>query len=224
MASAYSTKGTKVCVLTGAATATSGTPTAISKAAPASVTVASTSALKIGDLVTIPATGVTGCTGFPELDGKSWIVGNVTGTTFTLLGSDTKSSTATLAAGASMKFYGDADFACLCLSSITFNPESASNVSVATFCDPTATIPSQVVGSGTVDIAGFVDIDDAGYKELMLAYADGKARDWRITLGNDQGYIMLNGILSALNIDIPIDGATGYNGTISLSSRYRHLF
>jgi hypothetical protein len=224
MASAYSTKGTKVCVLKGAATATNATPTAISKAAPAVVTVASTAGLLAGDMVKIPASGATGCTGFPQLDGKSWIVDSVTGTSFTLLGSDTVGATQTLAAGASIRGYNDADFECLCLSSITFNPESTSNVSVATFCDPTATIPSQVVGSGTVDIAGFVDISDAGYKELMEAYEDGKARDFRIKLGNDQGYIMLNGILSALNVDIPIDGATGYTGTISLSSRYRHLF
>jgi hypothetical protein len=221
---AYSTKGTQVCVLKGAATATSVVPTAITKAAPAVVTVASTAGLVRGDLVSIPATGTTGSTGFTELDGKSWIVGTVTGTTFTLLGSDTKASTATLAAGASLRIFNDTDFDCLCLSSITFNPESANNVSVATFCDPTATIPSQVVGSGTVDIAGFVDIADAGYKELIEAYKDGKARDWRIRLGNDQGYIMLNGILSALNVDIPIDGATGFTGSIALSSRYRHLF
>lgn len=227
MASAYSTKGTKICVLKGSATATPLTPTAISKAAPAVVTVASVTGLTVGDLITIPETGKTGATGFASLDGKTWVVGTIAtvANTFTLIGSDTTASTATLAAGASISHYpSTANMLCLCLSSITFNPESANTISVATFCDPTATIPSQVVGAGTIDIGGFVDITDPGYKELLAAEADGKAREWRVTLGNGQGYVVFDGILSALSMELPIDGAASYAGTINLASKYRHLF
>lgn len=225
MASAYSTKGTKVCVLKGSATATSIVPTSISKAAPAVLTVASSAGIATGDLIKIPATGTTGATGFAELDGKTWVVGAVTGTTIALVGSDTTASTGTLAAGVSVSAYpSTANMLCLCLSSITFNPESANTVSVATFCDPTATIPSQVVGAGTIDIAGYIDITDPGYKELIAAEADGKSRQWRITLGNAQGYILFEGILSGLSVDLPLDGAAGFSGSITLGSKYRHLF
>lgn len=227
MASAYSTKGTKVCVLKGSATATPLTPTSISKAAPAVVTVAAVTGIATGDLVKIPATGQAGATGYSELDGKTWVVGTIVSlaNTFELVGSDTTASTGTLAGTPSISHYPNtASMLCLCLSSITFNPESANTVSVATFCDPTATIASQVVGAGTIDIAGYIDIADSGYKELIAAEADGKSREWRVTIGNGQGYLLFEGVLSSLSLDLPIDGAAGYSGTITLSSKYRHLF
>jgi hypothetical protein len=226
-ATASSTKGTKVCVLKGASTATALTPTSITKAKPAVVTVAAVTGLSVGDLVSFPATGATGATGISSLDGKSWVIGSIDATakTFTLAGSDTTTDTGTLAATPSINAYPNAaNMLCLCLSSITFNPGEASTVSVATFCDPTASIPSQVVEAGTIDIGGYVDITDPGYIELLAAQADGKSRTWRVTLGNNQGYILFDGILSTLSLDIPLDGATAYSGTITLGSAYRHLF
>ena len=227
MSTAYSSKGTKVCVLKGSATATSLTPTAISKAAPAVVTVASVTGLTVGDLVKFPDTTEVGYAGFSELAGKTYAISKITavGNTFELAGADTKASTGTLAATPSISQYPSAtSMLCLCLSSLAFNPESANSISTATFCDPSASIASQVVGAGTIDIGGFVDIADAGYKELIAAEADGKSRSWRITLGNNQGYILFDGVLSALSLDIPLDGAIAFNGTVALSSKYRHLF
>lgn len=227
MSTASSTKGTKVCVLKGSAAATSLTPTAITKAKPAVVTVADVTGLSVGDIVTFPATGATGASGLSSLDGKSWIISSIAavGNTFTLAGSDSTADTGTLSGTAAVSAYPNAaNMLCLCLSSITFNPESANTVSVATFCDPTATIPSQVVGAGTIDIGGYVDITDPGYIELLAAQADGKSRTWRITLGNGQGYIVYDGILSTLSLDLPLDGAVAYSGTITLGSAYRHLF
>ena len=227
MATAYSSKGTKVCVLKGSATATPLVPTAITKAAPPVVTVASVTGLTAGDLVTFPATGVTGASGFSELDGKSFAIGSVNtpANTFTLVGGDTTTSTATLAAAPSIKAYPSvANMLCLCLSSLAFKPETANSISAATFCDPSASVASQVVGAGTIDIGGYVDITDPGYKELIAAEADGKARNWRVTLGNGQGYILFEGVLASLSLDIPLDGAIAYSGTVTLSSKYRHTF
>lgn len=229
MASASSTKGTTVSVLKGSATAASLTPTAISKAAPAVVTVASVTGISAGDLIKFPASGATGASGFSELDGKTWVVGTVTtgANTFTLLGSDTTASTGTLAASPSISHYADATkmVALTCLvGEFTLNDETPNTVSVPTFCDPSATIPSQVVGAGTVDINGYIDVLDAGYKELHAAKADGLERTWRVKLGNSQGYLVMAGILSKLTPGVPIDGANGFAGTITLSSAYRHLF
>ena len=227
MSTAYSSKGTKVCVLKGSATATSLTPTAISKAAPAVVTVASVTGLTVGDLVKFPDTTDPGYSGFAELADKTFAISKIdpTSKTFELAGADTTTSTGTLGATPTIAQYPSAtSMLCLCLSSLAFNPESANSISTATFCDPTASIASQVVGAGTIDIGGFVDIADAGYKELVAAEADGKSRSWRITLGNGQGYILFDGVLSALSLDIPLDGAIAFKGTVTLSSKYRHLF
>ena len=226
MATAYSTKGQAAYVLKGSATAASLTPTAITKAAPAVVTVASTTGMTAGDIIVIPATGVTGQTGFSELDGKTWVVGTVaSGTTFTLLGSDTTASTGTLAVSPSIAHYANATKMVLaCFSDIKLNPETPAQIPVATFCDPTATLTSQVVGAGTADISGYIDISDAGYKELDLAKNDGIARKMIVKLGSSQGYIVLEGVVASLTPAMPIDGGYGYSGVINLSTKYRHLY
>ena len=223
MASAYSTKGTKVCVLKGSETATLLTPTAITAAIPAVVTVASVTGLKAGDIVSIAPGG----TGFADIDGKSWIIGdiNTTNKTFKLLGSNTNVSGGTLIATPVISHYpNDTSMLCICASSITFNPETAANVSVATFCDPTAQIPSQVVGAGTIEMSGYVDITDAAYKELLTAQSDGVARKWRVTLGNSQGYIVFDGVVAGVSHELPLDGAAAFSVTVNLSAAYRHLF
>lgn len=227
MASAFSTKGQTAFVLKGSATATSLTPTAISKASPAVVTVASVTGVTAGDMITIPATGTTGATGFSELDGKTWVVGTVTtgANTFTLLGSDTTASTATLAASPSLSLYTQsAKMVSVCFSEITLNQEAAAQISVATFCDPSATLTSAVIPPGTVDLVGYVDISDAGYKELDLAAKDGNARKWLVKMASSQGYVVLEGVLAVLTIGMPVDGGYQFTGTINLSTRYRHLY
>jgi membrane peptidoglycan carboxypeptidase len=223
---AFTTKGQKAYLLKGSSTPSLLTPTAITKAAPAVVTVASTTGMSVGDLVVIPATGITGQTGFAELDGKTWVVGSVpNGTTFTLLGSDTSASTGTLAGSPSVSTYANATKMVLCdFSDLTLNPDAASQNSVATFEDPTATVSSQVVGAGSVDISGYVNISDAGYKELDLARNDAVSRKMVVKLANSQGYLVLDGIVAALTPSMPIDGAIGFKGTMNLITKFRHLF
>lgn len=220
---AYSTKGTLVSVLKGSATATNLVPTAITKAAPAVVTVASAAAVVAGDIISIPATGLTGSTGFPELDGKTWIAGTVTGTTISLLGSNTVGSSGALIASPRLECYNSADVVTLDVSAITFNPDPANSVSVATFGDPSASLPSQLRGAGTVDVTGYTDISNAGFKELN-AMEDGLLRRWRIKLGGSQGYVVFDGILTGLTPTVPIDGATSFSATINLTSKFRHLY
>ena len=216
---AKSTKGVKICVVKGGATSVNLSDiTAVPNAKPAVITVASTTGIVVGNIIDIPA-GATGT----SLDGKSWIVGALTATTLTLTGSNTTADTFTAAPTVDVVGYPETDMECLCLASLTFNPEAAQTVSVATFCDPTASIPGAVVGAGTLDFTGFVDTTTTEYAELIKMDADGQERIWRITLPNN-GYIMFPGTLATFNWDIPIEGAVGYAGTIALGSKPRHLF
>lgn len=216
---AKSTKGVKICVAGLDAAYTSVIPTAITKAKPAVVTLASTTGMVAGDV----AKFASGATGFPELDGKAWILGTVTATTVALLGSDTTGSTGTLVGSPTMLHAEVADMTCLCLSEFTPNVDTPTTISTATFCDPNASIPSQVVQAGTVAIAGFVDITSADYQMLLKADDDGLERVIRVELPTN-GYLIAPGIVSGLNWALPIDGAQGFNATITLTSKFRHLY
>ncbi len=219
---AKSTKGVKICLVKGGATPTLAlddtTATAISNANPAVVTVTASTGVAVDDVVTVAGTGT-------PLDGGTYIVSAVTATEITLLGADLSAEAAAITppAGTVINVYGAGQLECPCFSAWTFNPETPNTISVATFCDPSASIPSAVVGAGTVDIAGFIDITDTAYSELLAAVADGNERIFRILLPNN-GAIVAKGVLSTLNWDIPLDGAQAYSGTIALSSRPVHLF
>lgn len=216
---AKSTKGVKICVAGLDADYTSVIPTAITKAKPAVVTLASTTGMLAGDVVKFSS----GATGFPELDGKAFVLGTVTATTVVLLGSDTTGSTGTLAGSPTMLHAESTDMTCLCLSEFTPNVDTPSTISTATFCDPNASIPSQVVQAGTVTIGGFVDVTSTDYQMLLKADADGLERIIRIELPTN-GYLIAPGIFSGMNWQLPIDGAQGYTGLITLTSKMRHLF
>lgn len=216
---AKSTKGVQICVVKGGATGVNlGDITALTAAKPAVATFADTTGVLVGDVVAIPA-GSTGT----SLDGKSWIIGTITATSITFLGSNTTGEIFTAASTVDVIGHASTDMECLCLASLAFNAEAAQTVSVATFCDPTASIPGAVVGAGTLDFTGFVDVTTTEYAELLAMESDGKARTWRITLPGN-GYIVFPGTLATFGWDIPLDGAVGYTGTIALGSKPRHLF
>ena len=218
---AKSTKGVQICVVKGGATGVNlGDITALTTAKPAVISVADTTGVAVGDVIQIPA-GATGT----SLDGKPFIVGVVAAnsTDLTLLGSDTTNNTFIAAPAVDVIGHPSTDMECLCFASLAFNAEAAQTVSVATFCDPTASIPGAVVGAGTLDFTGFVDVTTTEYVELLAMEADGAARTWRITLPGN-GYIVFPGTLATFGWDIPLDGAVGYTGTIALGSKPRHLF
>jgi len=218
---AKSTAGTKICVVKdGATTGVSVTPTGATKAAPCEITTASTGTLKNGDLIWIPAAG----TGLSEVDGKFWIVTNLTAdASFDLLGSDTTASAGTFAAGTGIKGYGDTDMQCLCLSSISFNRDQPDTISTATFCDTTSSIPGSATSAGSVDFGGYVDVTDADYVELLKLEKSGKDTAFRVMLPNN-GYIVFDAIINQVTVDIPLEGAVAYSGSATLKSAARHLF
>jgi hypothetical protein len=214
--SATNSKGLKICVSKDGATATTLTPTAISKAAPAAVTVTNT--LAAGELVHISGSG------FSELDGKTFVVSAPSGASFSLLGSDTTKSTGTLGASPKVDAYKDADMICLCLSSLSINADQPGTIDVSTFCDPTASIPSGVQSSGTFDFAGFVDVTSSDYPELLKLVESGATSHMRVALPGGNGYIVAPVKFSSMTYDLPIDGAIGYTGSGVFSSKPVHQF
>lgn len=215
---AKSTRGTKICVVKTSATGTSLTVTAATKAKPVELT--ATNTLANGNVIKIPA----GSTGLPEIDGKSFVVANVAAGKFELLGSDATASTGTFLAGAAKPTaYAESDMECLCLSSMTFNRDTSTPASVATFCDPTATVPGPAAGAGTLDFGGYIDITDTDYAALLDLVDSGLETIWRVTL-NQNGYVVFPAIVSQIDMGIPIEGAYTYSGTATLSSSPRHLF
>ena len=221
--SATSTKNTKFHLSGPISGFAPLTPTAISKAKPAVVSVASVASMINGDIVNIPA----GKTGLSEIDGKTWIVANInTGAnTFELLGSDTTASTGTLIAAPEIEHTPDTALVALTctLAEFTINTETPGNISTATFCDVSAQIPSSVVAAGTATFSGFIDITSTGYQNLLNSVEDGLERILRITLPNNQ-YLIAPLIVSSLGFTVPLDGVQGFNGTMTLTSKFRHRF
>jgi len=222
------TKGLKF-FMSGKATAVSVALAAadeISNAKPAVVTVAATTGIAVGDIITPLATG------WPELDGKTFIVANlVADTSFELQGSDTTGQAAplVLAAGPLPAVTFDVldeafSLEQLCLSSIGINPETASPVSVGTFCDPTATVPGIEAGAGTLDLGFFLDKDSVGYAALLKAEADGNVHTFKIDFPNN-GSLIMRGTVSGLNFtDIPMEGAVSLVANVTLASKPVHIF
>jgi hypothetical protein len=97
-------------------------------------------------------------------------------------------------------------------------------VSVATFCDPSATIPSSTTSAGTVTLTGFVDITDPAYGELLLAAEDAKQRVLDVVLPNAQGDIVVPVTLASIGWSLPIEGAVGFTASGTLGSKPRHIF
>lgn len=215
--SAKSTKGLSIWLSKGSATPTELTPTAATKAQPCVVS-CTTTGVKDGDIVFVNGTGLA------SIDGKAWVVANQGATSIDLLGSDTSNDPGTFSAGgATVKHYATGDMVRLCLSSITVNVDDPSTVQVGTFCDPTASLPSQVQSAGTVSVAGFVDTTSADYQELLVAADDSLQRYIRINLPNN-GYLVAPVTFSSISWDIPLDGAVAFSGTGVLGSKFAHQF
>jgi hypothetical protein len=216
--SASSTIGLETFLTMGDAVPTVLVPTAITKAAPAEVTVASVAGIADGDLAHV------GYTGFPELDNRWFIVGAVddTANSFTLVGSDTTGSTATLGPTPDISVTSQMDMVKMCLSAVEPAAESAGTTSVGTFCDPTASIPA-ISQAGTLTLTGFVELG-AYYSELLLAVEDQKERVLDVKLPQNLGDIVVPAVLSTISWALPLDGAVGFTVTGAMSTKPRHLF
>ena len=215
--SASSSKGVKVCMTTVAADGTL-TATAITAAKPAALT-GTGYTVQPGDMIHIEKTGNA------KLDGKWWIVDvGATATNIPLVGSDNTGGTTTVDPAAVIKTRtGVGSMVCLCLSNFAIQRDAPGTISVATFCDPGASLPVPTTQAGTVTIGGYVDISADDFKAIVAAEEDAKSRTFRVTLPGN-GYIVFEGVVSGFTYDIPLDGALGWSATVTLTATPRHLF
>lgn len=212
------TKGLTIDISKGAPTLLSLVPTAITKAKPAEVTVADTTGAKDGDVVSISGSG------FTELDGKSFIISGLTGTTFDLLGSDTTGSAGTLGTTPKADVTIDGDMIHVCANEISISSEPPAPVGVPSFCDPSQTIPGSVSEAGTLTLGLWNDITAVGYSELLDAEIDGVKRFIRVMLPGN-GYLLFEGVVNNVSFtDIPIEGSAAITANIVLATKPKHLF
>lgn len=216
---AISTKDLKICMSGAPSLGAAIVPTAITKANPAVVTVAAIGAIVEGNVIKIKSGG----TGFDELDNKAWIVGSVTGNTFTLLGSDTTASTGTLAGTPSMLHFEESDMTCMCFSEFTVNSNTAPTLNISTYCDPNASTTSFVYEAGTISCKGHVDISDTSYKFMVDAADDGLERIIRVVLPSNR-YLVVPVTFAGLNWEFPIGGIQAFSTTMTMATKMRHLF
>lgn len=211
---AKNSKGVQVC-LTGDVSATPAkTITAIAAGTAAnSVDVTTAGTFVIGDIIKF------GDVGYASLNNKSFPVTKLSTGGFEI--SNVTLGTGTLSATPTVEHFEAADLTCLCLSSIGIQSETPATISVATFCDPTASIPGSGGSAGTLNFAGYVDVTAKDYPALLAAVEDAKERIIRITLPGN-GYITAPLTISSLTWDIPLDGAIGFSGTATLASKPKH--
>lgn len=216
MAQAYSTKGLTAFLEKGGTTRTALVPTAISKAAPAVVTVANS--LAVGDPVFCSNTG------FRELDDKWWIASAVTAAGISLLGSDTTNSVDVLDVAPTMEAVPTPNMVQLCVATATPNATTPGSISVGTFCDPTASLPAAATDAGTLTMTGFVDIADEGYQELLKAEDDAISRAFEVIFPQNQGYLISPIIISSVTWDLPLSGGIGWTISGTMGSKPEHRF
>ena len=216
-----STRGLKICIgndKAAGADIAAGLSN-ITNASPAVVTVTDTTGATTGDVVTFKDTGTA-------LDNAYFTVGTVTSTTIEVIGADlTALSGPVTAFGTTPKvmIYTDKlskDLSCICASSIDYSTSSPSPISIATFCDPSASVPGQATDAGTMTINVYPDPADAGFKALEKLFATGNKTFVRIMFPGDQGALLAEGTVSDFSISsLPLEGAVGWTVTFTLASR-----
>ena len=218
---ARSSKGVAICFVKSSATGTAETITALSKAKPPVATIGDTTGLKDGDLIKFAANS----TGFTSLDGKTFPIKIVTpGTTdFQIVGADTTNETGTFTAGTAPTVTGSTDCQAMCFSEFSFNKEDPQQISTGTYCNPQDAISSAATSAGTVSFAGYIDVTDAGYQELLDLEVSGATVQVKISFPGN-GYILVPITIDSITWDIPLDGALAFSGTGTMKENPRHLF
>ena len=182
---------------------------------PTTITAATTN-LANGDIV------VCAKTGWKSVDNVQ-IASDSSATTFKALGCDSTRETVSATAG-TVEHYAADDMTKICPSGFTDNSNTPGTISVATFCNPSATLPGAVTDAGTVELTGYVDACDPSYIALYDSYETSDQRFLRIDLGPDQGYLVMPVTALSMNWDIPLEDAVQFTLTMVKGSETRHLF
>jgi len=219
---ARNTKGLKISVVKPDATPVSETITGATAGKPTTIQVADTTGFAVGDMIKV----APGATGLASVDGKWHVITAVAspGTTAFSIDADSTGGTVALGGTPTFSYYASATaLQGICWSELTLNVDEPDTQSVATYCDPTATISSAATSAGSLSFAGFVDIKDADYAMLLDLVDNGNHTAIRIDLPGN-GYLFAPVTFSSITWDLPLDGAIGYSGSATLSSKMVHAF
>lgn len=192
--------------------------TGISNAKPAVVTVASGDAPLFveGNVVSMSNTGV------PALDGKAFLIGTVAGSTFQLLGSDTRSNGTSITTGIAAPV-DPSDMLLFCLTSWEREVKAEDPIDVTTFCGPgsIAATPQP----GTVTIEGFVDFDEAAMNEWRTAVSDGLTRVCTLEMPSKAGggTIVFSLTPSGFTETFEVNEAASFQGEATIMSEPVYL-
>lgn len=203
------TKGVAVFISTGASVpvvVAGSAISAISNEKPAVVSLlAENPSIINGDIAY--TTGVSNV-----LDGKLYVVDNLATTDFDLMGSDASSIGAPISgitAADALTVIAAADMVRLCLSQMEFGADTVNNISVGTYCDPSAQIPG-LATPGTITLGGYAEVNDPGLEEIMVAAEDQQPRFFQIVLPGDNGYIVGEIALAGFSMTVPLEGAVSW--------------
>jgi len=233
MATAVPSKGTQFWIEKGSNVDTSLMiiPTAISKTNPTSITCVA-SAAKPGQVVFCDRTG------FPELDGKYFLVDKTsTPTALKLTGSNTTNSQGVLSTDIDEPpkvcvYVEGIDALPLCVSTFSYDAGTAQSINVGTFCDPLATIPGAPT-DGSATFAGYTSPTDGGYRELMDAahLADFRVIYIRVApsprqppTAKESGVIVLEGTINSYKETYDIGQAISWTSGMSLTRASRQIW
>lgn len=215
---AISTKNLQIMLEKGGSARVDLAPTAVSKATDTELTVTNTASA--GDVV------IVNTTGFSEIDGNAYYVKAATGTTLTLAGANTTSSSGTLVTTPKVVLIKRANMVRLCLSQFEIGNPSTSTTDVSTFCGD-ASLPGAVT-PGTLTLGGYPSPDDEGFEEITKAEADAQARALILILPAStelaNGAFVGEVALSGLGYTLPLNGAVGFTVTATQARKFAYRF
>ena len=211
--SVIATRGKKCYLTKSGITNVELTPTAISAAKPAVITVADTTGLTTGDLAQIKGTD------FPELDGQLFPITVINGTTFSLVRSDTSNSSATLGSSPKATIWKRSDMSLTCINTIDITAPSTSVSAKPSWCDEEGSVPGDVT-PGSFTINGYIDQSDASYWEVTYAAEDGLTRALDIELPNNGNLVALVNF-GAIGASITDSADYAAPGTFAIPLRHR---
>lgn len=216
---AFSTKGLTVWLQKKPGSSPPPIPiTSATNAKPSVVTVAAGNIddFAEGDLVTMNGTGNA------ALDGQTFPAVNITGNTFTLLGSDGSGAPASATTGTATNI--TADMVEFCVANLDRQQTPAQAISVGTTCDPSAQIAGEPQ-AGTLAVTGFVDYQKEGFLEFMQAVDDQLPRLLEIKLPeaavpSGNGAIIFPSVTATgFSESFAVGAAAGFTGEFTLGTR-----
>jgi hypothetical protein len=196
--------------------------TAATYADPMVLTVANSAA--VGDIAIVSGSG------FAELDNRPVRVSAATATSVDL--DIDATGFGTIRAGATVRFFGAAAWLELCLAGLEIDSGTVESITIGTYCDAGAALAG-APSNGTVNINGFLDVTDPGYKELEKAAADGIPRTFKLVLpqsanptstdGTGGAYYFINATVGAISLAFPVGQPATFTSSLVLSTRTAFL-